>query len=348
MNVLLIVVDCLRYDYVTREHMPFLTRFGAQNNFAKNFWAASHCTDPSMTYLLSGKHPDDLGLYTMLFEHKNYSIPKDVEMLAQTAKKNGFYTASITNIGRWYQRGVDHFVDCRGWNGARIFGYAGKVVRQISEIPTKPYFLMVHTDDMHTNYTGGTYETAAGYVDEYIRTLLGFVDMETTNIYITADHGEGLGQNGIVQHGHGLFDFLTHVPLVYRLSSGERDDPDFLSRSLMDHGSLYWQMRRDITGQLWQDPTTMLKDYVFQVGDTPPNRRHRAILSYLGTHLIHEYVDGEFTRDWTFYYRTESEATNMDVLFGVWRVYAQKHGFELHHEDMSAVEERLKGLGYFG
>ena len=120
-NVLLIIVDCLRYDYVTEERMPLLTKWGKEHIWFANHWSTSHCTDPAITHMLSGRHPDSLRLYSMMYEHRDYSIPEGVEMLPQTAKKHGYQTAFITNIGRWYKRGVDHFIDCRLWSGQKIF-----------------------------------------------------------------------------------------------------------------------------------------------------------------------------------------------------------------------------------
>lgn len=39
---------------------------------------------------------------------------------------------------------------------------------------------------------------------------------EATAIVVTADHGEGLGDHGVLEHGENLFDELVRVPLVIR------------------------------------------------------------------------------------------------------------------------------------
>lgn len=216
-NVLLIVVDCLRYDRVTPECMPFLTEFGKQNTVFSNFWSVSHCSDPAMTALLTGKWPDELKLYsTTLTDQPGYTISEDVEMLAQTAKRNGYAARMISNLSRWYRRGVDDYCDNRGWHGSSTFKETRRLVRELRS----PWFLTTHDDSCHTLYRGGSYNQACGEVDTDLMKTIGVVLedeelRENTYIFITADHGEALGEHGIDQHGYDLWPCLTHLPLIW-------------------------------------------------------------------------------------------------------------------------------------
>lgn len=346
-NVLLIIVDCLRYDYLTEERMPMLTRWGKENVWFANHWSTSHCTDPAITHMLSGRHPDSLRLYSMMFEHRDYSIPEGVEMLPQVAKARGYHTAFITNIGRWYKRGVDQFIDCRLWPGKKIFGVAKSMIRMMTSPPplATPWFLIVHTDDMHRNYTGGSYKAAARAVDCYIDDLLHVVDATKTDIYITADHGEGLGEKGIQQHGFGLWPFLTHVPFLS--NAGMYDISDWHSspvvyHGLTDPGTLYFNMLWSITGQ---PPMLLGKEYVFQAGDTPPNIRHRGVVYKDGLQFVRETRGG---KPHMWYRLPESPYWEKRDPEGLLREHCAGHGIDYDTEEMdSTVEDRLRGLGYF-
>jgi len=52
---------------------------------------------------------------------------------------------------------------------------------------------------------------------------------DNTLIVLTSDHGEGLGEHGIVGHAVQLYDEVLHVPLVMKFPGGER--PEHLQRA---------------------------------------------------------------------------------------------------------------------
>lgn len=54
-----------------------------------------------------------------------------------------------------------------------------------------------------------------------------------TLVVLTSDHGEALGEHGIVGHVENLYDELLHVPLLIRLPGGRSDE-----RLAKQHGSL--------------------------------------------------------------------------------------------------------------
>lgn len=337
-NVLLIIVDCLRLDRVTPTKMPKLFKWGADHIWYTNYWSTSHCTDPVLTHMLSGRHPDSLGLYSMMYEHKYYTIPDNVRMIAQDAKDLGYETGFVTNIGRWYRRGVDTFVDCRHWLGNRIFG-AG--IRFMNSNFRKPWFLIVHTDDMHREYTGGNYDRAAWAVDNWASEIISLAEAQDAAIFVTADHGEGLGEKGIQQHGHGLWAFLTHVPLLSNILIEDMTIPDvgLDSAGLYDPGSLYNAMKQIITDdQCGVSP----KEYVFQAGDTPPNIRHRGIVSKYGEQVIFHYVGDDL--ETVTYLMNESSAEDMT---GALINHLSAYGLKLEDGIEKEAVVRLKGLGYF-
>jgi len=332
-NVLLIIVDCLRYDHVTKELMPHLYKWGKEHAWFSNYWSTSHCTDPAITHMLSGKHPDELGLYSMMYEHKDYSIPEDVQMLPQIAKENGYETAFITNIGRWYKRGVDNFVDCRRWPGKQIFAEGVAQILSMEE----PWLAIVHTDDCHTNYTGGSYDAACSAVDKYIHQLLSVVP-EETYILITSDHGEGLGERGIRQHGFGLWDFLTHVPLLcnawHETEINNLADPSTIYTTIkgaVTNGHIYYEWPR----------------HVFQAGDTPPNIRHRGVVRPDGAQFIVE-TKGALRNVYKVVGRNSPTIPDFLKMELALAQHLAKYGIEYDVDEQDEeVLERLMGLGYF-
>lgn len=334
-SILLCIIDCLRFDRVCKEKMPFLTGFAKRNTFFTNYWSSSHCTDPSITHMLTGKHPDELRLYSMMYGSK-WDLPKDVEMISQTALRSGYHTGFITNLGRWYRRGVESFVDCRGWPGKRIFQCAKEQVVATK----KPWLLIVHTDDMHTRYTGGSYDAAARAVDNYLRDLFTVVDMENTVVIVTSDHGEGLGQAGpdgkaIDQHGYGLWDFLTHVPLITNFGEG--------TQFLVDNQSIYDALYQVVQGGS-ENLYIVHRDYVFQAGATP-KVFHRGVVMVDQTQFIRETMQNKF-RYYCVGKLTDSDKRHMEKAL---QRHCKSHDikYRMVTDEEFSVFKRLKGLGYW-
>jgi len=62
------------------------------------------------------------------------------------------------------------------------------------------------------------YDGAISYVDDQIKALFGELDqrglLDNTIVIITADHGEELGEHGLLQHSASLYLQEIHVPLI--------------------------------------------------------------------------------------------------------------------------------------
>jgi arylsulfatase A-like enzyme len=105
----------------------------------------------------------------------------------------------------------------------------------------RPFFLWVHHFDPHEPYAppaeflerfppappGGraeravaAYDGEVAFADRELGRLLGGLDLlgvgEQTLVVVTADHGEGLLQHGLMGHGHHLYEEAVRVPLVLR------------------------------------------------------------------------------------------------------------------------------------
>ena len=63
------------------------------------------------------------------------------------------------------------------------------------------------------------YDGAIAYVDNRMQMLINELSrrrlMDNTLLIVTADHGEGLGEHGLLTHGTALYYSLVHVPLIF-------------------------------------------------------------------------------------------------------------------------------------
>lgn len=104
----------------------------------------------------------------------------------------------------------------------------------------RPFFLWVHYFDPHDPYVppapwdrrfrlaGGSdlqntvsaYDGEVAFTDSELARLLRSLDAEgiadRTLVVVTADHGEGLMQHGLMRHGVQLYEEAVRVPLVFR------------------------------------------------------------------------------------------------------------------------------------
>ena len=89
------------------------------------------------------------------------------------------------------------------------------------EIPQQPWEYLVGNvtlDDDDFEVLRGLYRAEIAYLDEQLAklrtTLVEAGEWEDTVIVIMADHGENIGDHGLMDHQYCLYDSLIHVPLV--------------------------------------------------------------------------------------------------------------------------------------
>jgi arylsulfatase A-like enzyme len=70
------------------------------------------------------------------------------------------------------------------------------------------------------------YDNCIAYLDEQLGRLLDELErrgqLDQTLVVITADHGEGLGEHGLYEHGESLYRTEIHVPLLFVLPARAR------------------------------------------------------------------------------------------------------------------------------
>ncbi len=93
----------------------------------------------------------------------------------------------------------------------------------------RPFFAWVHLYDAHypwrahpeldgTPLAGqASYDAEIAYTDLQLARLVEFLERRVrspTVVVVVADHGEGLGDHGEIEHGHMLYEEILHVPLL--------------------------------------------------------------------------------------------------------------------------------------
>ncbi|OYR77213.1 hypothetical protein DJ84_22000 [Halorubrum ezzemoulense] len=76
------------------------------------------------------------------------------------------------------------------------------------------------------------YRAEIAYLDHHLERLYDALDatgyLEDTVVVLTADHGENIGDHGLMDHQYSLHDTLLHVPLILRypeeIDAGEQSD----------------------------------------------------------------------------------------------------------------------------
>ncbi|MDD4351689.1 MAG: sulfatase-like hydrolase/transferase [Candidatus Gracilibacteria bacterium] len=110
MNIFLFTIDCLRYDMVRHELMPFLTKLGREAVFFQNAFAPAPWTAPSFKSIFTGQEPFDQGGKMNIYGY---------ETITKVLKKEGYATYAV-HSNPWltrkfgYEEGFDVFFDSLG------------------------------------------------------------------------------------------------------------------------------------------------------------------------------------------------------------------------------------------
>lgn len=112
----------------------------------------------------------------------------------------------------------------------------GVAYEEAMEIPQEPWEYIagnVSLSESDVRTLRALYRAEVAYVDEQLATLRDTLrnagELEDTVFVVTADHGENIGDHGLMDHQYCLYDTLVHVPLV--LDGGgfsDRDDVEDL------------------------------------------------------------------------------------------------------------------------
>jgi arylsulfatase A-like enzyme len=250
-NVVLVSVDTLRapslgsYGYA-RDTSPFLDGLAREGALFENAITTSVTTAPSHMSLFTGLYPVHHGIVS----GSEWKHPR-ARTLPEQLRAAGYETAAFTENGfviraRGFGDGFARYVENRARpdvprSARRTFAQAR---RWLESGPRRPFFLFVHTYEVHAPYAPPAayaelfvddgvagpadpvvrsqrddYDREIRHVDDELRglfdTLAAVEASDSTLLVFTADHGEEFGEHGSLQHGGAVFEESLRVPLVF-------------------------------------------------------------------------------------------------------------------------------------
>lgn len=252
-NVILVSLDTLRAHSVSaygsaRATTPsFDRRLAAAGALVRQAVTPFPYTPPSHMTMLTGLDPCMHGVVDQ------YGVlPGNQLTLAELLSRAGYRTAAFTEDGyvtgaAGFARGFDLFVERRDERSATP-GWAretfASATRWLEDAGDDPFFLFVHTYEVHAPYTPPppyrdlfvddvtegarkplreplrNYEREIRYTDDLLAEFLQALDerglAERSIVVVTSDHGEAFGEHMAQGHGFDTHDEAVLVPLVLR------------------------------------------------------------------------------------------------------------------------------------
>jgi choline-sulfatase len=256
-NVVLIVIDTLRSDHLPfygyeRDTAPFLAELAKKSVVFENAFSASSWTSPATASIFTSLYPYQHGVLMGLLALRNAQkidptlevnqIPEDVTTITEVLKETGYSTYGISdnlNIGerQGFTQGFDKF-------RTLLYRQAPAVNSTIKMWSKKmmadgKYFLYIQYMDPHAPYHPrepwfrpykdlqksriSAYDSEISFVDKHIKELYELFHWEkNTLVVVTADHGEGLWDHGLMGHGKTLYREEIQVPLMIYYPGGTK------------------------------------------------------------------------------------------------------------------------------
>jgi choline-sulfatase len=238
-----------------RPTSPELDRLARDGVLFENAWAHAPSTRYSMPALITGRWPSAITWESPppgassnwpAISRRHITI---AEVLRQQGYFNGAYYAYLyfnRLDGRGFERGIDQYDDRlaakhvnKPWVGpAESVGSSAREMADdgidfLKAYKDQKFFLSLHFYDTHLDYERHPDQVQFGdkQVDLYDGEIL-FTDRQVgrviaalrelgiydkTAVFVTGDHGEGLGEHHITAHGYDLYAPQTKVPLIARV-----------------------------------------------------------------------------------------------------------------------------------
>ncbi len=250
--VILISIDTLRADRLpaygyANVKTPHLDSFLADAWFFENAYSPCPMTLPSHVTMLTGKLPPEHGVRNnsgFVFDGTGQlSLPQLLRQqgYATGAAVSTYVLRQETGLGAefdFYEDSVDtppgvaavHYQR----KGDRTAAFANEWIEKHSQ---EPFFFLFHIFEPHMPWDppepfrgtyGATYEgevaSADAIVGAFLENLKRLGVYDRALVFVTSDHGEGLGDHGEEQHSLLLYREAIRVPLLLKLprSSGAK------------------------------------------------------------------------------------------------------------------------------
>jgi arylsulfatase A-like enzyme len=200
-NILLLVIDCLRADYVYEDglaHIPAIRALMERGFCFTNTFSATTTTTPSFASLLSGRYPFEHGVRT----HVGGKLSESVAVLPQLLQAAGYRTYAEVSGPLGPEVGMGRGFGEYNHRGRRavITGPWGKELMERMGRLEEPWFLLLHVWALHAprqvlperrgaRFGKASYGKSLSSIDLRLGPVLDALPPRTV-VFFTGDHGE--------------------------------------------------------------------------------------------------------------------------------------------------------------
>jgi len=206
-NVLLVVVDCMRADFVYeagKAMIPNITRLQADGFSLLNTISVTSTTTPSFTSLLTGLYPCQHGVRSL----SGFGPREDIVFLTDLFKSAGYTTYAEATGPLVEQMGLDRCFDhyhYREHERTVHTAWGQEFLSKIENHYREPWFVLLHVWSLHTprvvlkecddnRHGRSLYARALASFDRYLGDLLATMEDDTLLVF-TSDHGEQIARS---------------------------------------------------------------------------------------------------------------------------------------------------------
>lgn len=258
-DVILITIDTLRADHVgcygdRAARTPTLDALAAEGIRFTQAFTPSPITNTSHASILTGLLPSSHGVTDFGIPLAGHTT------LAELLKARGYQTGAFigavildsASLSPGFDRGFDFYdnfpadAPASGKDGKPTSRF-GRVERRAAEViahaeqwlaahprSAGPRFVWIHLYDPHdpyeppepfaTQFKDRLYDGEIAYADAELGKFFAWLKAHDSYVYshifVTGDHGEGLGEHREETHGLFLYDSTLHVPLILKPPRG--------------------------------------------------------------------------------------------------------------------------------
>ncbi|MGN6104474.1 MAG: sulfatase, partial [Kofleriaceae bacterium] len=228
-DILLITVDALRADRLGRGLTPAIDALAAGGAVFERAYAPSSVTRGSIPSIMTSLHPGRIR--GRLIDYAIKLDPRHV-VLAERLQRAGYQTRGFLccahHFGGAFEIGLDRGMERVVYDpSGEHLAHAAQTFFEDPALDGAPRFAWLHTYEPHLwaklyppalygAAPGPRYDRTVEVVDRALAPLLAAVRARgrPTIVVIAADHGEGLGDHGVLQHAGVPYASQIHVPLV--------------------------------------------------------------------------------------------------------------------------------------
>ena len=248
-NVLLITLDTTRADhlgcYGDQDALtPALDALAARGALFEQAFTSCPQTLAAHATMLTGLQPPEHGLRINGKQRLGAGIPTLAETLAARGYRTGAFVAAFVLDSKFglnrgfetYDEDLSHAVPQAVHERLSVYRPGNQVVDaalgwlEKAAAGPAPFFCWVHLYDPHypdfahdelagTPFEGkASYDAEVAFMDRQVGRLAAFLETRQlagrTLVVAVADHGEGLGDHGEIEHGYLLNEEVLRVPLL--------------------------------------------------------------------------------------------------------------------------------------